>query len=124
MLSCILDQVYTHACDMLKLKQHPTSQYDNSILTVHACLQCTYSIVVSTVNKYECEETAEAISRIFTDEIMEQWQQLTKFLVKLLNFLLSCNLPSQADLAKAYFVCYNQVLKFEYKGKGLYILYI
>ena len=35
MLSCILDQVCTHACDVLKLKQHPTSQYDNSILTVH-----------------------------------------------------------------------------------------
>ena len=37
MLSCILDQVCTHACDALKLKQHPTSQYDNSILTVYDC---------------------------------------------------------------------------------------
>ena len=35
MLSCILDQVCTHACDALKLKQHPTSHYDNSILTVY-----------------------------------------------------------------------------------------
>ena len=46
MLSCTLDQVCTHACDALKLKQHPTSQYDNSILTVPGGWGGKYKFVV------------------------------------------------------------------------------
>ena len=61
---------------------------------------------------------------MLTDEIMEKLQQLSKFLVNLLDYLLSCNIQSKADLVKAFFVCYNQVLKFEYKGKGLHSLYL
>ena len=88
----------------------------------YAGLQCTYSIVASTVDEYECEEIAEAVSGMFTDKITEKFQQLTKFLVNLLEYLLHirCSIESKADLVKAYFVCYKQVLNFEYKGKGLH----
>ena len=60
-----------------------------------------------------------------TDKITEKLQQLTKFLVNLLEYLLCirCNIQSKADLVKAYFVCYKQVLNFEYKGKGLQTIF-
>ena len=89
-----------------------------SISSVH-----THSIVASTVDKYECEEIEKTVSGMFADEIKEKLQQLTEFLVNLLEYLLSCNIQPKADLVKAYFVCYKQVLNFEYKGKGLHTLY-
>ena len=88
--------------------------------------------LVFTVDKYGCEEIAEAVSETFTDELRvnefnKELQQISSFLVKLLNFLLraSAVIKNEVDLVKAYFECYNWVLNFEYKGKNrVYTLYI
>ena len=90
---------------------------------------CVFNVVhtllfASTVGKYEYEEIAEAISAMPTDEIMEKLQLLSHFLVNLLDYLLSCSIQHEADLVVAYFVCYNQVLNFEYKGKGLHTIFV
>ena len=87
----------------------------------------TYSIFAIAVGKYGREEISEAVSGMLTVEITEnqfgkELQQLSESLVDLLHYLLDTQ--DEIDLVIAYFVCYNWVLKFEYKGKEVvYTLY-
>ena len=59
----------------------------------------------------------------FTDkptenEFRKELQQLSNFLLYLLQYLLKTH--DKVDLVKDYFVCYKQILNFEYKGKYMY----
>ena len=97
---------------------------------MHAFNLHTMFFFASTVDKYGCEEIAEAISGTFTDELTvnefsKEIQQLSKFFVDLLNYLRCADIKYEVNLVKAYFKCYNWVLNFEYKGKNrVYTLYI
>ena len=62
---------------------------------MHAFNVQAHSIVASTVDKYGCEEIAEAVSEMFADseettenQFNRELQQLSDFLVDLLHYLL------------------------------------
>ena len=83
-------------------------------------LYCVY-LLLHTVDRYGGEEITKAVSGMFTDELMtekefsENLQQLSQFLVNLLQFLLDTE--NEVDVVRAYSVCFNRVLQFEYEGK-------
>ena len=77
------------------------------------------SIFASTVDKCDkcgCEEITKAVSGTFTEKTENQFnkevKQVSDFLIHLPRFLLDTQ--NEVELVKAYFVCYNRVLNFEY----------
>lgn len=82
-----------------------------------------FAVFASTVDTYRGEDNiTNVVFGMFTNKLMTETefskdlQRLSKFLVDLLPTLL--NTVDEVNLVKAYFVCFNQVLKFEYEYEG------